>query len=48
MRESDDDLRDRLLYIAGDGEWLTRIISAASSVRLDEIASCYNLRRRWV
>lgn len=44
--ESDSDLRARLLYVAGDGEWLTRVISAASGERLDDLASCYNLKRR--
>lgn len=44
--ESDDELRTRLLYVAGDGEWLTRTIRAASGAVLDEIASHYNLRRR--
>lgn len=44
--ESDDDLRDRLRYVAADGQWLTRLIAEASGERLDEIASHYNLRRR--
>lgn len=44
--ESDDELQARLLYVAGDGEWLTRTIRAASGAVLDEIASHYNLRRR--
>lgn len=44
--ETDEQLRARLLYLAGDGELLTRIITAAHGARLDDIASCYNLRRR--
>lgn len=44
--ESDEELRARLFYVAGDGEWLTRTIAAAGGERLDEIASCYNLKRR--
>lgn len=44
--ESDDTLRDRLAYVAADGQWLTRLIAEAVGERLDEIASRYNLRRR--
>ena len=47
MIESDDHLRARLLYVAGDGEWLTRVISGATGSQLDDIAACYNLKRRW-
>ena len=48
MMESDEALRDRLLYVAGDGDLLTRIIASASGAKLDEIAGCYNLKRRWL
>lgn len=43
--ESDDSLRDRLLYVV-DGERNHHEIRTASGERLDEIASRYNLRRR--
>ena len=45
--ESDDSLRDRLLYLV-DGERNRHEIRNADSQRLDEIASRYNLRRRRV
>lgn len=45
--ETDDKLRERLLYVAADGEWLTQTIARATGSQLDDIASRYNLRRRW-
>lgn len=45
--ESDDKLRARLVYVAADGEWLTRLIANATGSALDDIAGYYNLRRRW-
>ena len=43
--ESDDELRDRLLYVV-DGERNRHEIRNADSARLVEIAGRYNLRRR--
>lgn len=45
--ESDEQLRARLVYVAADGEWLTQTIARATGSQLDDIASRYNLRRRW-
>ena len=44
--ESDDSLRDRLRYVAADGQWLSQLIANATGGQLDEIAGRYNLRRR--
>jgi len=44
--ESDDELRLRLLYVAGDGPQLRRVIELATGLRLDELAWCYGLSRR--
>ena len=45
-RESDDSLRARLLYVAGDGERAAHRILTASGVELDALAESYCLRRR--
>jgi hypothetical protein len=44
----DEDLRRRLLYVAGDGEVMTDRIRRASPVRLLEIAEVFGLKRRRV
>lgn len=46
--ETDEQLRERLAYVAADGERLTRRIATATGAALDEIAACFNLRRlKW-
>ena len=44
--ETDQELRNRLLYVAGDGERERLEIEQASSARLEEIAERFKLRRR--
>lgn len=44
--ESDDDLRERLIYVAGDGGAATSRIRVAAGKQLDDIAETLNLRRR--
>ena len=43
--ESDQQLRERLKYVAGDRDLLTEI-ERANGMQLDDIAERYNLRRR--
>lgn len=43
---SDDSLRSRLLYVAGDSERTMHEISRAKGPELDAIAEQYGLRRR--
>lgn len=44
--ETDQELRERLLYVTGDGPaWIDRI-QRATGPRLDEIATSVNLKRR--
>lgn len=45
-RETDDELRRRLLYVAGEGPGLTRMIQVAAAERLDALAEEFGLRRR--
>ncbi len=44
--EPDDDLRARLLYLV-DGDRNRDEIARASGEKLEDIASRYNLKRRW-
>jgi hypothetical protein len=44
--ETDDDLRHRLLYVAGDGPHAQQRIINADGGQLDAIAETVNLRRR--
>ena len=44
--ETDQELRDRLLYVAGDGQRERTEIERATGIVLEEIASRFNLRRR--
>ena len=44
--ETDEQLRDRLMYVAGDGDAMVRRIRVASGVELDTIAESVGLRRR--
>lgn len=44
--ESDDELRARVLYVAGDGDGLTMRIRSASGQRLEDIAAALGLKRR--
>jgi hypothetical protein len=46
--ETDDSLRARILYVAGDGELLTAHIRHADAKRLEEIAAALRLERRRV
>lgn len=45
-RETDGELRERLLYVAGDGHAMRQRIEVASGAVLDLIADEYGLRRR--
>lgn len=45
--ETDQELRQRLLYVAGDGQRDRTEIEGAHGDALDEIAERFNLRRRW-
>lgn len=44
--ETDDELRKRVLYVAGDGEVMTLRIQRAHASRLDELAEALGLKRR--
>lgn len=44
--ESDEELRARVLYVAGDGEMLTARIQRAGGKYLDEIAAALGMKRR--
>lgn len=44
--ETDDQLRARLLYVAGDGRAQTERIHQAQGHELDDLAAQYNLQRR--
>ena len=44
--ETDQELRDRLLYVAGDGQRDCMEIERAAGAALDEIAVRFNLKRR--
>lgn len=46
--EDDDSLRARVMYVAADGQMLTRAIQVATGLGLDELAERYGLRRRRV
>lgn len=46
--EDDDSLRARVMYVAADGQMLTRMIQVATGLGLDELAERYGLRRRRV
>lgn len=46
VTESDDELRKRLLYVAGDGDVMSARIASAWSARLDEFANALGLERR--
>lgn len=48
MRESDESLRERLLYVAGDGERLAHEIVHSEGRLLDELAWRFGLKRREV
>lgn len=45
-RESDEQLRERLRYTSGDSPAEIRLIEAASSSELDDLAARRGLRRR--
>lgn len=44
--ETDQELRNRLLYVAGDGQRDRMEIESAAGTLLDEIAERFNLKRR--
>lgn len=48
IMEDDEQLRARVLYVAGDGPAQVRAIQVATGLGLDEIADRYSLRRRRV
>jgi hypothetical protein len=48
VKESDGDLRERLLYIAGDADRIVDEIINAKGPQLDELAWRYGLKRREV
>lgn len=46
--EPDDEFRERLLYVAGDGRDMIERITRAVGARLDEIGEAVGIRRRGV
>ena len=44
--ESDDSLRNRILYVGGDGPQTTQAITLARGEKLDEWAWRFGLKRR--
>lgn len=46
VRETDEELRKRLLYVAGDTDYAKERIHRASGARLDELAAEVGLMRR--
>ena len=44
--ETDDELRERIIYVAGDSERDIRMMSMAKGADLDAIAETYGLKRR--
>lgn len=46
LAESDEELRERLLYVAGESSAIIQQISRAVGKQLDELAAEFGLKRR--